>query len=71
MEINEELNPIDSSLLSNSSLYWSSSVHAAQMQNIKGVIRCDFNVYFTVWEDLQNTAQTYTQRKRAELLFSL
>ncbi len=29
------------------------------------------HVYVTVWEDLQNTAQMYTQRKKAELLFSL
>ncbi len=29
------------------------------------------HVYVTVWEDLQNTAQMYMQRKRAELLFSM
>ncbi len=29
------------------------------------------HVYVTVWEDLKNTAQMYTQRKKAELLFSL
>ncbi len=29
------------------------------------------HVYITVWEDLQNTAQMYMQRKKAELLFSL
>ncbi len=29
------------------------------------------HVFVTVWEDLQNTAQMYTQRKKAELLFSL
>ncbi len=29
------------------------------------------HVYITVWEDLQNIAQMYMQRKKAELLFSL
>ncbi len=29
------------------------------------------HVYVTVWEDLQNTAQMFTQRKKVELLFSL
>ncbi len=28
-------------------------------------------VYVTVWEDLHNTAQMFTQRKKAELFFSL
>ncbi len=29
------------------------------------------HVYVTMWGDLQNTAQMYTQKKKAELLFSL
>ncbi len=28
------------------------------------------HVYVTMWEDLQNTAQMYTQIKKVELLFS-
>ncbi len=38
---------------------------------LKRLIQTHPHVYVMVWEDLHNTAQMYTQRKKVELLFSL